>query len=42
MVKPSEDQVLFADLGPVEGRGLTAIESVGQSYTHPERHAIIV
>jgi len=41
-IRPTEDQVLFADLGPVEGRGGTAIQSVGQPYTHPERHAIIV
>jgi len=41
-IKPTEDQVLFADLGPVEGRGASAIDALGSPYTHPERHAIVV
>ncbi len=40
-INPKEDQVLFADLGPWDGRGTTAITSLGRSYTHPERHAIV-
>jgi CRISPR-associated protein Cas2 len=37
-----EDQVLFVDLGPAEGRGRTCIESMGRAYTHPERVAVVV
>lgn len=36
-----EDQVLFANLGPVEGRGAEAITALGEPYTHPYRHAIV-
>lgn len=37
-----EDQVLFVDVGPVEGRGATSIRSIGRLYTSPERRAIVV
>lgn len=37
-----EDQVLFIDMGPVEGRGKSAIQHVGKPYIPPERTAIIV
>ena len=37
-----EDQVLFVDLGPAEGRARTSIEAVGRAYTHPERLALVV
>ncbi|MBX3226495.1 MAG: CRISPR-associated endonuclease Cas2 [Labilithrix sp.] len=37
-----EDQVLFVDVGPVEGRGGTSIRAIGKVYTAPERQAIIV
>ena len=37
-----EDQVLFIDVGPVEGRGSTSIAAMGKAYTVPERCAIIV
>lgn len=37
-----EDQVIFAELGPAEGRGRTAITAIGKPYTHPDRHAIVV
>lgn len=40
-INTKEDQVLFADLGPSEGRGVTAIRAIGRGYTHPERHAIV-
>jgi CRISPR-associated protein Cas2 len=42
LVHHTEDQVLFCNLGPAEGRGREAVSSVGLSYTHPERHAIVV
>lgn len=41
-INPFEDQVLFADLGPAEGRGREAIRALGRGYTHPDRHAIVV
>jgi hypothetical protein len=37
-----EDQVLFVDVGPVEGRGSTSITALGKAYTIPERCAIVV
>jgi hypothetical protein len=37
-----EDQVLFIDVGPVEGRGSTSIAAIGKAYTVPERCAIVV
>lgn len=42
IVKPSEDQVLFVDLGSAEGRGSDAITSLGRPYVDPERIAIVV
>lgn len=36
------DQVLFVDVGPVEGRGSTSIRAIGKTYTPPERRAIVV
>jgi CRISPR-associated protein Cas2 len=40
-INAKEDQVLFADLGPSDGRGSSAIRAIGRGYTHPERHAIV-
>jgi len=42
VIKPSEDQVLFANLGAIEGRGSEAISSLGRPYVDPERVAIVV
>jgi CRISPR-associated protein Cas2 len=42
VIHDHEDQVLFVDLGPVDGRGASAISAVGKPYTEPERCAIIV
>lgn len=36
-----EDQVLFVDVGPADGRAQTALSSLGRAYIHPERHAIV-
>jgi CRISPR-associated protein Cas2 len=33
IIKHSEDQVLFVDLGPTEGRGDRVISSLGQAYS---------
>lgn len=37
-----EDQVVFVDVGPVDGRGSTSIAAIGRPYLHPERHALVV
>lgn len=42
VIRHDEDQVLFADLGPVDGRGAKCIRAIGRAYTHPERHAVVV
>jgi CRISPR-associated protein Cas2 len=36
------DQVLFVDVGSVEGRGAESISSLGRTYSDPERMAIVV
>jgi CRISPR-associated protein Cas2 len=36
-----QDQVLFIDIGPVDGRGSVAIESLGRAYVPEERRAVI-
>lgn len=41
IIHHGEDQVLFFDLGPIDGRGRNAIESLGTAYVHPERHALV-
>lgn len=41
-IHATEDQVLFVDLGPVEGRGASCISALGKIYTEPERTAIVV
>lgn len=42
VIKHDEDQVLFVDVGPVDGRGSTSIRAIGKVYIHPERRAIVV
>ena len=42
IIDAGEDQVLFADLGPVEGRADECVSAIGLPYTNPERHAVIV
>lgn len=42
VIHSDEDQVLFASLGPVQGRAQTAVESLGKPYLDPERLAIVV
>ena len=38
----NEDQVLFVDIGPVEGRGAGSITALGKPYAPPERRAVVV
>ena len=42
VIHPGEDQVLFASLGRVEGRGDGAVTALGRAYLDPERLAIVV
>ena len=42
VIHHTEDQVLFVDVGPVEGRGGTSIRSIGKVYSSPERCAMVV
>lgn len=37
-----EDQVLFADIGPVEGRGSDSITALGKPYIDLDRVAVVV
>ena len=41
VINHAEDQVLFANLGSVEGRGSESIESLGRLYADPERMAVV-
>lgn len=42
IINHNEDQVLFVNVGPVEGRGSTSIAAIGKAYIAPERHALVV
>lgn len=42
LIHHQHDQVLFVDVGPVEGRGSTSIRAIGKVYVPPERCAIVV
>jgi CRISPR-associated protein Cas2 len=42
IIHHSEDQVLFVAIGPIDGRGATAITSLGRPYIDPERVAVVV
>ncbi len=41
-IKVTEDQVLFIDLGPAEGRAVGCIGSLGRPYQMKERKATIL
>lgn len=42
LIKSNEDQVLFADLGPVDGRGGDSITTIGRPYQPIERGAVVI
>lgn len=42
IIHHNEDQVLFIDLGPAEGRGRKAITSLGRAYQPGLRGAVIL
>jgi CRISPR-associated protein Cas2 len=41
-INHGEDQVLFVDVGPEDGRGSTSISALGRAYRSPERCAVVV
>jgi CRISPR-associated protein Cas2 len=42
IIHHAEDQVLFVDVGPEDGRGSTSIAAIGRPYSQPPRTAIVV
>jgi CRISPR-associated protein Cas2 len=42
VIHHQEDQVLFVDIGPVEGRGDGSITGLGKPYLPPIRRAVVV
>ena len=42
IIQEQEDQVLFIDIGPVEGRGLDAIRALGKPYVPEDRGPVVV
>lgn len=42
LINHFEDQVLFVDIGPVEGRADVAITALGLPYLPPVRRAVVV
>ena len=42
IIHATEDQVLFADLGPVDGRGAECIRTLGRATTKSERTAVVL
>jgi CRISPR-associated protein Cas2 len=42
LIKHNEDQVLFVDLGPTEGRGERVISALGQPYSPIDAPCVVV
>lgn len=42
IILATEDQVLFANLGPVDGRGGDSIRTLGLPYVRDERAAVVL
>jgi CRISPR-associated protein Cas2 len=42
LIHHMEDQVLFFDLGPLDGRGSEAVTSIGKSYLLPKTGALVI
>ena len=42
IIHHGEDQVLFIDVGPADGRAGTAISAIGRAYEEPDRYALVV
>lgn len=42
IINHDEDQVMLIDIGPADGRGAVAFETVGRGYLSTPRHAVVV
>ncbi len=42
IIHHDQDQVLFVDIGPEEGRASTSISALGRAYIQPVRSAVVV
>lgn len=42
LVHHTEDQVLFFDLGPLDGRAREAVTSLGKLYTLPKNDSVVI
>ena len=42
LIHHREDQVLFVDLGPAEGRGERVVSALGRAYSHIDSPCIVV
>lgn len=42
IIHHEQDQVMFVDVGPVDGRAAEAISAIGRPYLYPDSHAIVV
>jgi CRISPR-associated protein Cas2 len=42
LIDHQEDQILFFDLGPIDGRAATCTTSLGRPYFSPERTIIVI
>jgi len=42
VIKPGDDQVLFASLGPIDGRGAEAVSAIGRGIEQPQLQARIL
>jgi CRISPR-associated protein Cas2 len=42
IINNGQDQVLFVDIGPEDGRASTSISALGRAYKAPERCAVVV
>ncbi|MGN6107973.1 MAG: CRISPR-associated endonuclease Cas2 [Kofleriaceae bacterium] len=42
LIDHAMDQILLFDLGPVEGRAASCIDSIGRRYIAPERVVVII
>ena len=42
IVHHDQDQVLFVDIGPVDGRGAGSIAYIGRPYAPPQRRSVIL
>lgn len=42
IINHDEDQVLFVNVGPADGRAAVVFEALGRPYLSPLRHAVVV